>query len=57
MSVKAQNKLWFKVYKKIISIIYRKPKFVYLDKEITEPSIILSNHIFLMTLDFGEWQK
>lgn len=45
MSVKSENKRWFKNYKKIISIFFSKPKFVYLGEKITEPSIILSNHV------------
>ena len=45
MSVKRENKKWFKVYKKIVSIFYRKPKFIYLGERITEPSLILSNHV------------
>ncbi|MCH5171723.1 MAG: hypothetical protein J1F31_02685 [Erysipelotrichales bacterium] len=45
MSVKSQNKKWFKAYKRIIGIFYRKPKFIYLDEQVTEPSLILSNHV------------
>ncbi|MCH5179780.1 MAG: hypothetical protein J1F32_01010 [Erysipelotrichales bacterium] len=45
MSVKSENKRWFKVYKKIVSIFFSKPKFVYLGEKISEPSLILSNHV------------
>lgn len=40
----SKRKWWFRGLKKIMKIRYKKPTFVYLGKEISNGSIILSNH-------------
>ena len=44
MVMKENRKWWFRALKKVMKIRYKKPKFVYLDKEVTNGAIILSNH-------------
>lgn len=44
IKIKSKRKWWFKVLKKIMKIRYKKPNFVFLGDEITNSSIILSNH-------------
>jgi hypothetical protein len=39
------RKLWFRIFKTILKIRYRKPNFIYLGDKPTSQSIILSNHI------------
>lgn len=39
------RKLWFRIFKGILRIRYRRPKFIYLGDKPTSQSIILSNHI------------
>ena len=39
-----QNR-WFKVLKSIMRLFVRETKFIYIGNEITEPTIILSNHV------------
>lgn len=41
---KKQRKTWFKVFKKIIKVRYKKPTFVYLGEKFHNGAIILSNH-------------
>ena len=40
-----KRKRWFKIYKCIIRPFIKKPRFKYLGEKISEPSIILSNHV------------
>lgn len=42
--VKSKRKWWFSGLKQIMKIRYKKPKFIYLGKEITNGGVILSNH-------------
>ncbi len=42
--VVSKRKWWFKCLKKMMKIRYKKPKFIYLGKEITNGGVILSNH-------------
>ena len=39
-----KRKWYFRFMKKLMKCRYKQPKFIYLGEEITEPSIILSNH-------------
>lgn len=39
------KKIWFKCLKSILRIFIRKPKIIYLDGQIKENSIVLSNHV------------
>lgn len=41
---KKNRKWWFRLLKKIMTIRYKEPKFVYLGEEVKNGSIILSNH-------------
>lgn len=43
--MKIKRKKWFKVYTGFIKIFKKKTKFVYLDKEIESPALIISNHV------------
>ena len=40
----SKRKWWFNGLKKVMKIRYKKPKFIYLGQEISNGSIILSNH-------------
>lgn len=42
---KQDRKLWFRGFKNIIKLRYRKPKFVYLGEKPTNQCVILTNHI------------
>ena len=39
------RKPWFRVIKKIMRLFIKKTEFIYLGEQITEPTIILSNHV------------
>ena len=39
------RKPWFRFVKKIMRVFIKKTEFIYLDKKIEEPTIILSNHV------------
>ena len=41
---KEKRKWWFELLKKMMKGRYKKPTFIYLGEEITNSSIILSNH-------------
>lgn len=48
--IRKNRKFWFKVYKAILRIFYRKPKkFVYLGDEFETRSLVLSNHLGAFT--------
>lgn len=42
---KQDRKLWFRGFKNLLKIRYRKPNFIYLGEKPTNSSVILSNHI------------
>ncbi len=43
-STKQNRKRWFRIYKLIFQIFIKKPQFIYLGEEVTEQSLVLSNH-------------
>lgn len=45
MGNKRKRKWWFKGMLGVVGIFKKKTKFVYLGEKITEPSVILSNHV------------
>ena len=36
---------WFRAFKKLLVLIYKRPQFVYLGEPFTNGGIILSNHV------------
>ena len=42
---KATRKLWFRLYRSVARLFIRRPKFIYLGERVSEPSLILSNHV------------
>ncbi len=45
MQKKATRRLWFRIYRSVARPFIRRPKFIYLGERVTEPSLILSNHV------------
>ncbi len=45
MKKKKNRKFWFRCFKGFLKIFIRKPKIIYLGEKISEPSLILSNHV------------
>ena len=43
--IKRNRSTWFRFFKRILKIFFRKPKFIYLGDEFEKSSIILSNHV------------
>ena len=43
--IKRNRSIWFRFFKRILKIFFRKPKFIYLGDEFQTGSIILSNHV------------
>ena len=47
--IRKNRKFWFKCYKAILRLFYRRPKFIYLGDEFETRSILLSNHLGAFT--------
>lgn len=42
--MKTKKSWWFRAYKTVLKLFYKKPQFIYLGEKPTQSSIILSNH-------------
>ena len=40
-----ERKLWFKIVKNLLRLIIKEPQYIYLGEKVSEPSIILTNHV------------
>lgn len=40
-----ERKYWFRIVKNLLRLIIKEPQYIYLGKKVSEPSIILTNHV------------